>query len=94
MQMLLVLEKQQVKQGGTTPTAVKYQGMSYKYNAKSAASKNKTLQFHSLKNLSLKQVKCTAFIAQYDNTTGSIYYKATVDGKELKLLKHLQQGST
>ena len=80
----LGLGKEQVKQGGTTPTAVKYQGMSYKYNTKSAASKNKALAISQFKKSISEKVKCTAFIAQYDNTTGSIYYKATVDGKELK----------
>lgn len=52
----LGLGKEQVKQGGTTPTAVKYQGMSYKYNAKTLLQKIKLLQFHSLKNLSLAKL--------------------------------------
>ena len=80
----LGLGKEQVKQGGTTPTAVKYQGMSYKYIAKDAASKNKAAAILQFKKSISEKVKCTGFIAQYDNTTGSIYYKATVDGKELK----------
>ena len=80
----LGLGKEQVKQGGTTPTAVKYQGMSYKYSQKNTASKNASNAISQFKKSISAKVKCAAFIAQYDNTTGSIYYKATVDGKELK----------
>ena len=80
----LGLGKEQVKQGGTTPTAVKYQGMSYTYNSKSTAEKNKEHAISQFKGSISKKVTCAAFTAQYDNTTGSIYYKATVDGKELK----------
>ena len=80
----LGLGKEQVTQGGTTPTAVKYQGMSYTYNAKSTADKNKEKAISQFKKSISAKVKSAAFTAQYDNTTGSIYYKATVDGKELK----------
>ena len=89
----LGLGKEQVKHGssplsgacfGTTPTAVKYQGMSYTYNSKSTAEKNKEHAISQFKGSISKKVTCAAFTAQYDNTTGSIYYKATVDGKELK----------
>jgi len=80
----LGLGKEQVKQGGTTPTAVKYQGMIYKYSQKNTASKNASDAISQFKKSISAKVKCAAFIAQYDNTTGSIYYKATVDGKELK----------
>ena len=80
----LGLGKEQVKQGGTTPTAVKYQGMLYTYNAKSTADKNKENAITQFKKSISAKVKTSAFTAQYDNTTGSIYYKATVDGKELK----------
>ena len=80
----LGLGKEQVTQGGTTPTAVKYQGMLYKYDAKSTADKNKEKAILQFKKSISDKVKSAAFTAQYDNTTGSIYYKATVDGKELK----------
>ena len=78
------LGKEQVKQGGVTPIAVKYQGMIYKYSQKNTASKNANNAISQFKKSISAKVKCAAFIAQYDNTTGSIYYKATVDGKELK----------
>lgn len=52
----LGLGKEQVKQGGTTPTAVKYQGMSYKYSQKILLLKMQVMQFHSLKNLSLRKL--------------------------------------
>ena len=83
----LGLGKEQVKQGGTTPTAVKYQGMSYTYKATSAASKNKALALCQFKQSISNKIAVSAFTAQYDNTTGSIYYKATIDGKEVKYAK-------
>ena len=83
----LGLGKEQVKQGGTTPTAVKYQGMSYAYKATSAASKNKALALCQFKQSISNKIAVSAFTAQYDNTTGSIYYKATIDGKEVKYAK-------
>ena len=83
----LGLGKEQVKQGGTTPTAVKYQGLSYVYNAKNAASKNKALALCQFKKSISGKIAVSAFTAQYDNTTGSIYYKATIDGKEVKYTK-------
>ena len=83
----LGLGKEQVKQGGTTPTAVKYQGMLYTYKATSAASKNKALALCQFKQSISNKIAVSAFTAQYDNTTGSIYYKATIDGKEVKYAK-------
>ena len=83
----LGLGKEQVKQGGTTPTAVKYQGMSYAYKATIAASKNKALALCQFQQSISNKIAVSAFTAQYDNTTGSIYYKATIDGKEVKYAK-------
>ena len=80
----LGLGKEQVTQGGTTPTAVKYQGMSYKYAASKTAASNKTAAIGSFKAGISKKVTKSAFTAQYDSTTGSVYYKATIDGKEKK----------
>ena len=80
----LGLGKEQVKQGGVTPIAVKYQGMSYKYSQKDTAAQNTKTAISQFKKSISAKVKCAAFVAQYDNTTGSIYYKATVNGKELK----------
>ena len=78
----LGLGKEMVTQGGTTPIAVKYDGMSYKYAANTTAAKNKEKAIESFKAQISKKVVSAAFTAQYDNTTGSIYYKATIDGKE------------
>ena len=78
----LGLGKEMVTQGGTTPIAVKYDGISYKYAANTTAAKNKELAIGSFKAQISKKVVSAAFTAQYDNTTGSIYYKATIDGKE------------
>ncbi len=78
----LGLGKEMVTQGGTTPIAVKYDGISYKYAANTTAAKNKELAIKSFKAQIGKKVVSAAFTAQYDNTTGSIYYKATIDGKE------------
>ena len=78
----LGLGKEMVTQGGTTPIAVKYDGISYKYDTNTTAAKNKELAIESFKAQISKKVVSAAFTAQYDNTTGSIYYKATIDGKE------------
>ena len=78
----LGLGKEMVTQGGTTPIAVKYDGISYKYAANTTAAKNKELAIKTFKAQISKKVVSAAFTAQYDNTTGSIYYKATIDGKE------------
>ena len=78
----LGLGKEMVTQGGTTPIAVKYDGISYKYAANTTAAKNKELAIKAFKSQISKKVVSAAFTAQYDNTTGSIYYKATIDGKE------------
>ena len=80
----LGLGKEQVKQGGTTPTAVKYQGMSYTYDKAKTAASNKALAISKFKVSIGNKTQKTDFTAQYDNTTGSIYYKATIDGKEKK----------
>ena len=84
----LGLGKETVKQGGNTPTAVKYNGMSYNYKIKSAASKNMKDAIDSFKGQISKKISTsTNFVAQYDDTTGSIYYKATIDGKEKRFEK-------
>ena len=80
----LGLGKEQVKQGGTTPTAVKYQGMSYAYEAGKSAAENKAAAIAAFKASIGQKTTKDAFTAQYDSTTGSVYYKATIDGKEKK----------
>lgn len=79
----LGLGKETVKQGGNTPTAVKYNGMTYTYDTAKSAGSNKKLAISKFKSLISRQIGGSAnFIAQYNDTTGSIYFKATIDGKE------------
>ena len=79
----LGLGKETVKQGGNTPTKVVYNGMSFKYKTSMTVGSNKTSAIAAFqKSISKKVGGAGNFIAQYDDTTGSIYYKATIDGKE------------
>lgn len=79
----LGLGKETVKQGGNTPTKVVYNGMSFKYKTSMTVGSNKTSAIAAFKkSISQKVGSAGNFIAQYDDTTGSIYYKATIDGKE------------
>lgn len=79
----LGLGKETVKQGGNTPTKVVYNGMSFKYKTSMTVGSNKTSAIAAFKkSISKKVGSANNFIAQYDDTTGSIYYKATIDGKE------------
>lgn len=79
----LGLGKETVKQGGNTPTKVVYNGMSFKYKTSMTVGSNKTSAIAAFQESISKKVGSAGnFIAQYDDTTGSIYYKATIDGKE------------
>lgn len=79
----LGLGKETVKQGGNTPTKVVYNGMSFTYNKDNDVATNKANAISAFqKSISQKVGGAGNFIAQYDDTTGSIYYKATIDGKE------------
>lgn len=79
----LGLGKETVKQGGNTPTKVVYNGMSFKYKTSMTVGSNKTSAIAAFQESITKKVGSAGnFIAQYDDTTGSIYYKATIDGKE------------
>lgn len=79
----LGLGKETVKQGGNTPTKVVYNGMSFTYNKGNDVATNKANAIIAFqKSISQKVGSAGNFIAQYDDTTGSIYYKATIDGKE------------
>ena len=79
----LGLGKETVKQGGNTPTKVVYNGMSFTYNKDNDVATNKANAISAFqKSISQKVGSASNFIAQYDDTTGSIYYKATIDGKE------------
>lgn len=79
----LGLGKETVKQGGNTPTKVVYNGMSFTYDKDVDVATNKANAISAFQKSISKKVGSTGnFIAQYDDTTGSIYYKATIDGKE------------
>ena len=79
----LGLGKETVKQGGNTPTKVVYNGMSFTYDKGHDVATNKANAISAFqKSISKKVGSAGNFIAQYDDTTGSIYYKATIDGKE------------
>lgn len=79
----LGLGKETVKQGGNTPTKVVYNGMSFTYDKGDDVATNKAKAISAFqKSISQKVGSAGNFIAQYDDTTGSIYYKATIDGKE------------
>lgn len=79
----LGLGKETVKQGGNTPKKVVYNGMSFTYNKDDDVATNKAKAISAFqKSISQKIGSKSNFIAQYDDTTGSIYYKATIDGKE------------
>ncbi len=80
----LGLGKETVKQGGKTPSAVKYDGMSYKYDTAKPVASNKVLAKSEYNKAISAKIKTADFTAQYDNTTGSIYYKATIGGKEVR----------
>lgn len=79
----LGLGKETVKQGGNTPTKVVYNGMSFTYDKGDDVATNKANAISAFQKSILQKVgSASNFIAQYDDTTGSIYYKATIDGKE------------
>ena len=79
----LGLGKETVKQGGNTPKKVVYNGMSFTYDKGDDVATNKAKAISTFqKSISKKIGSKVNFIAQYDDTTGSIYYKATIDGKE------------
>lgn len=79
----LGLGKETVKQGGNTPKKVVYNGMSFTYDKDDDVATNKANAISAFqKSISQKIGGKGNFIAQYDDTTGSIYYKATIDGKE------------
>ena len=79
----LGLGKETVKQGGNTPKKVVYNGMSFTYDKDHDVATNKAKAISTFKQLISKKIGSKVnFIAQYDDTTGSIYYKATIDGKE------------
>ena len=79
----LGLGKETVKQGGNTPKKVVYNGMSFTYDKDKDVATNKSKAISAFQKLISQKIGSKSnFIAQYDDTTGSIYYKATIDGKE------------
>ena len=83
----LGLGKESVKQGGNTPKSVNYNGMSYNYDKNKTAASNKTAAISQFKKSISSKIGKSFVTAQYDDTTGSIYYKATIDGKEQRFEK-------
>lgn len=78
----LGLGKEQITQGGTTPISIKYNGLSYKYKAASKMSKNLALAKSEFSKKISANIKSKDFTAQFDPTTKSVYYVATINGKE------------
>lgn len=83
----LGLGKELVKQGGSTPKAVKYNGMSYTYDTTKTASANQDAAVKQFSKEIASKVGKSFMVAQYDDTTGSVYYKAIIDGKETRFDK-------
>ena len=87
----LGLGKETVKQGGNSPKQVVYNGMKYAYEAGKTVTSNQEGAISTFKaSIADKIGDSTNFVAQYDDTTGSIYYKATIDGKEQRF-EHASQ---
>lgn len=65
------------KQEGATPTAIKYNGMSYKYKKESTKANNvKSAKDTFSKWLASVPYKTsTIYVAQFDKNTGSVYYQ-------------------
>jgi len=80
------------KENGTAPTKVTYQGMSYAYNTASAKSKNQVAAVSAFKKQISTNLKSTAFAAQYNQETGSIYYNG-VDVADGSTKKYATAGS-
>ena len=69
------------KETGTAPKAVNYQGMTYSYKTTTTQATNITSAIAKFKGELSKQVVSTDFAAQYDPSSGSVYYNATdLDG--------------
>lgn len=86
----LGLGKEQIKQAADTPTKVMYNGMSAKYSTGGTmdAAKNLSVAKKCIGGQISGNIKASAnFTAQLDKTTGSVYYKATIDGKEKRYAK-------
>lgn len=83
----LGLGKEYVKQGGDTPKRVFYNGMSYGYTASKPMKSNVAAAQKKFASQISAKIKSADFLAQYDNTTGAVYYVATIDGKEVRFDK-------
>ena len=78
----LGLGKENVIQAALSPKAIVYEGMSLKYSVGDKLSANQARAIGSIKGQFSANVKSTGFTAQFDTATGSVYYKATVNGEE------------
>ncbi len=83
----LGLGKEQIKQGGSTPTKVVYNGMSYTYDKTKTKESNAALAASKIMGSIKKDVKSADFTLQTDTVTGSTYYEATIDGKVKRFAK-------
>lgn len=61
-------------EAGTSPDKVKYQGMSCTYDASKTQASNVKLAISDIKGQISNATPSTAFAAQYDSKTGSVYY--------------------
>ena len=59
---------------GTAPDKVKYQGMSYAYDATKTKASNVKLAISNIKGQVSTATPSAAFAKQYDTQTGSVYY--------------------
>ncbi len=66
-------------QTGDKPTAIGYQGQTYKYSTAEPLSANKAEAISTFKDYMSQNAVSTAYAQQFNSTTGSIYYKV-MDG--------------
>lgn len=70
-------------QKGTSPVAIRYQGLSYEYNATSLTkSENIAAAISTFKGEVSGKYATSNYTAQFNADTGSVYYVGLVDGKK------------
>ncbi len=70
------------KETGIAPTAINYQGVSVNYSAKMTQGSNQQMAFSAVKSTISADANANKFAAQYDATTGSIYYNGTDEAND------------
>jgi flagellin len=68
------------KQEGLTPSTIKYGEYTSSYRSTQTLSANKNRAINSIKAQVASAIKSTAFVAQYDASTGSVYFQHTAGG--------------